>query len=121
MLNVEYMAEPFSLNPLLFDKIRQYSDALKDVVDIQIDENRNIVTFGRVGRAKIRKVVTSTVILAAVVAYIVMHLTDMEVVAAVFVVFVILTAVGLYMSDSFRSVVVDLKHKRISPVLFNIK
>ena len=120
MLNVEYMAEPFSLNPLLFDKIRQYSDALKDVVDIRIDENRNIVTFGRVGREKIRKVVTSTVILAAVIAYIVMHLTDIELVAAVIVGFVILAAVGWYMSDSFRSVVVDLKHKRISPVLFNI-
>lgn len=120
MLNAEYMAEPFSLNPLLFDKIRQYSDALKDVVDIRIDENRNIVTFGRVGREKIRKVVTSTVILAAVVAYIVLHLTDIELVAALIIVLVILAAVGWYMSDSFRSVVVDLKRKRISSVLFNI-
>lgn len=120
MLNVEYMAEPFSLNPLLFDKIRQYSDALKDVVDIRIDENRNIVTFGRVGREKIRKVVIATAILAAVIAYIVMHLTDIESVAAVIVGFVILAAFGWYMSDSFRSVVVDLERKRISSVLFNI-
>jgi hypothetical protein len=120
MLNVEYMAESFSLNPLFFDEIRQRSDALKDVVDIQIDEKRNIVTFGRVGREKIRKVVTSTVILATVVAYIVLHLTDIELVAALIIVLVILAAVGWYMSDSFRSVVVDLKHKRISSVLFNI-
>ena len=114
------MAEPFSLNPLFFDEIRERSDSLKDVVDIRIDENRNIVTFGRVGREKIRKVVTSTVILAAVVAYIVLHLTDIELVAALIIVLVILAAVGWYMSDSFRSVVVDLKRKRISSVLFNI-
>lgn len=88
------MAEPFSLNPLFFDEIRERSDSLKDVVDIRIDENRNIVTFGRVGREKIRKVVTSTVILAAVVAYIVLHLTDIELVAALIIVLVILAAVG---------------------------
>ena len=89
-------------------------------MDIRIDENRNIVTFGRVGREKIRKLVTATAILAAIIAYIVMHLTDIELVAALIIVLVILAAVGWYMSDSFRSVVVDLEHKRISSFLFNI-
>jgi len=50
-------------------------DALKDVVDIQIDENQNIITFGRVGRAKFWKAVVTMAIGVAVVSYIVMHQT----------------------------------------------
>jgi hypothetical protein len=91
-------------------------DALKDVVDIQIDENQNIITFGRVGREKIRKAVMAIAIWVAIVSYVVMHLT----VEAVIVGFVILAAACWYLSESFRSVIVDLKRKRVSSSLFNI-
>ncbi len=91
-------------------------DALKDVVDIQIDENQNIITFGRVGRAKFWKTVVTMAIGVAVVSYIVMYQT----VEAVIIGFVILAAAGWYLSDGFRSVIVDIKRKRISSSLFNI-
>ena len=93
-----------------------YIDALKDVVDIQIDENQNIITFGRVGHEKIRKSVVTIAILVAIVLYVVMHQT----VEAVIIGFLILAAAGWYLSDSFRSVIVDIKRKRISSSLFNI-
>lgn len=91
-------------------------DALKDVVDIQIDENQNIITFGRVGRAKFWKAVVTMAIWGAVVSYIVMHQT----VESVIIGFVILAAACWYLSDGFRSVIVDIKRKRISSSLFNI-
>ena len=91
-------------------------DALKDVVDIQIDENQNIITFGRVGRAKFWKALVVMAIWVAVVSYIVMHQT----VEAVIIGFLILATTGWYLSDGFRSVIVDLKRKRISSSLFNI-
>lgn len=91
-------------------------DALKDVVDIQIDENQNIITFGRVGRAKFWKAVVTMAIWVAVVSYIVMHQT----VEAVIIGFLILATTGWYLSDGFRSVIVDIKRKRISSSLFNI-
>ena len=93
-----------------------YIDALKDVVDIQIDENQNIITFGRVGHEKIRKSVVTIAILVATVSYIVMHQT----VEAVIIGFLILATAGWYLSDGFRSVIVDIKRKRISSSLFNI-
>lgn len=98
------------------DDFIPHINALKDVVDIQFDENQDIITFGRVGREKVRKVVVAMAIFVAVVTYIVVQLT----VEAVIVGFVILAAVGWYLSDGFRSVVVDLKRKRISSSLFNI-
>lgn len=98
------------------DLIRQHVDALKDVLDIQINDNQQFITFSRVGHEKIRKVVIAIAILVAVVAYVVMHQT----VESVIIGFVILVAAGWYMSDSFRSVVVDMQRKRISSVLFNI-
>lgn len=91
-------------------------DALKDVVDIQIDENQNIITFGRVGRAKFWKALVVMAIWVAVVSYIVMHQT----VEAVIISFLILATTGWYLSDGFRSVIVDIKRKRISSSLFNI-
>jgi uncharacterized membrane protein YgcG len=91
-------------------------DALKDVVDIQIDENQNIITFGRVGREKFWKAVVVMAILVAIVSYIVMQQT----VVAVIIGFVILAAAGWYLSENFRSVIVDLKRKRVSSSLFNI-
>ena len=91
-------------------------DALKDVVDIQIDENQNIITFGRVGRAKFWKALVVMAIWVAVVSYIIMHQT----VEAVIIGFLILATTGWYLSDGFRSVIVDLKRKRISSSLFNI-
>ena len=91
-------------------------EALKDVVAVQVNENQDIITFNRVGREKIRKVLALIAILVAVVTYIVMQLTVM----AVIVGFIILVASGWYMSDSFRSVSVDLSHKRVSLSLFNI-
>lgn len=110
------MTEPFPQNQLFIDQIHQHSDALKDVVDIQIDENQNIITFGRVGRAKFWKAVVTMAIGVAVVSYIVMHQT----VEAVIIGFLILATTGWYLSDGFRSVIVDLKRKRISSSLFNI-
>jgi len=98
------------------DLIRQHVDALKDVLDIQINDNQQFITFSRVGREKIRKVVIAIAILVAVVAYVVMHQT----VESVIIGFVILVAAGWYLSDGFRSVIVDIKRKRISSSLFNI-
>ena len=110
------MTEPFPKNQLFIDQIHQHSDALKDVVDIQIDENQNIITFGRVGREKVWKALVVMAIWVAVVSYIVMHQT----VEAVIIGFLILATTGWYLSDGFRSVIVDLKRKRISSSLFNI-
>ena len=110
------MTEPFPQNQLFIDQIHQHSDALKDVVDIQIDENQNIITFGRVERAKFWKALVVMAIWVAVVSYIVMHQT----VEAVIIGFLILATTGWYLSDGFRSVIVDLKRKRISSSLFNI-
>ena len=110
------MTEPFPQNQLFIDQIHQHSDALKDVVDIQIDENQNIITFGRVGREKFWKALVVMAIWVAVVSYIVMHQT----VEAVIIGFLILATTGWYLSDGFRSVIVDLKRKRISSSLFNI-
>ncbi len=110
------MTEPFPQNQLFIDQIHQHSDALKDVVDIQIDENQNIITFGRVGREKFWKALVVMAIWVAVVSYIVMHQT----VEAVIIGFLILATTGWYLSDGFRSVIVDLKRKRISSCLFNI-
>ena len=110
------MTEPFPQNQLFIDQIHQHSDALKDVVDIQIDENQNIITFGRVGRAKLWKAVVTMAIWVAIVSYIVMHQT----VEAVIIGFLILVTTSWYLSDGFRSVIVDLKRKRISSSLFNI-
>ena len=110
------MTEPFPQNQLFIDQIHQHSDALKDVVDIQIDENQNIITFGRVGREKVWKALVVMAIWVAVVSYIVMHQT----VEAVIIGFLILATTGWYLSDGFRSVIVDLKRKRISSSLFNI-
>jgi hypothetical protein len=110
------MDETFPQNPLFIDQVRQRSDALKDVIDIQVNENQQFIRFSRVGREKIRKAVVAMAILIAAVAYIVMQQT----VEAVIVGFVILAAVGWYLSDGFRSVIVDLKRKRVSSSLFNI-
>ena len=110
------MTEPFPQNQLFIDQIHQHSDALKDVVDIQIDENQNIITFGRVGREKFWKSLVVMAIWVAVVSYIVMHQT----VEALIIGFLILATTGWYLSDGFRSVIVDLKRKRISSSLFNI-
>lgn len=110
------MTEPFPKNQLFIDQIHQHSDALKDVVDIQIDENQNIITFGRVGREKFWKALVVMAIWVAGVSYIVMHQT----VEAVIIGFLILATTGWYLSDGFRSVIVDLKRKRISSSLFNI-
>ena len=38
------MTEPFPQNQLFIDQIHQHSDALKDVVDIQIDEKQMLWT-----------------------------------------------------------------------------
>lgn len=91
-------------------------DALKDVVDIQIDENQNIITYGRVGREKFWKALVVMAIGVAIVSYIVMHQT----VEAVIIGFLILATTGWYLSDGFRSVIVDLKRERFSSSLFNI-
>ena len=65
-------------------------NALKDVVDIQFDENQDIITFGRVGREKFWKALVVLAIWVAVVSYIVMHQT----VEAVIIGFLILATTG---------------------------
>lgn len=91
-------------------------NALKDVVDIRIDENRNIVTFGRVGRVIWKRTVPAVLVIAAAVAYGCVHQTVETVVLAVLVI----ATVCAYLAGLFRKVTVNIPKKTLGISLFNI-
>ena len=99
-----------------FDQIRQHVAVLKDVVDIQISENQQIIRFGRVGRVKIKKTLPAILIMVVAIAYGCLHLTVETIIAAM----VIIGLVCWYLVDVLRGVTVDLNRKKLSIVLFNI-
>lgn len=98
------------------NQIRQHAYTLKDVVDIQINENQQVISFSRVGCEKIKKVVSSLVIMAAAIASGCIHLTVGKIIFAM-----IIVALAFWsMVDVFSVVVVDLKRKKLCIELFNI-
>ena len=99
-----------------FEQIRQHAVAVKDVVDIQIDENQKVVRFGRVGRVKFKKTAPAIFIMIVAIIYGVVNLTVGTVIAAI----VIIGLVCWYLVDALRGITVDLNRKKLSIVLFNI-
>lgn len=99
-----------------FEQIRQHAIAVKDVVDIQIDENQKVVRFGRVGRVKFKKTAPAIFIMIVAIIYGVVNLTVGTVIAAI----VIIGLVCWYLVDVLRGITVDLNRKKLSIVLFNI-
>ena len=99
-----------------FDIIRQHAVAVKDVVNIQINENQQVVKFSRVGRVKFKKAVPAIFVMIVAIIYGVANLTIGTVIAAM----VIMGLVCWYLVDVFRVVSVDINLKKLSVVLFNI-
>ena len=99
-----------------FEQIRQHSVAVKDVVNIQVDENQKVVRFGRVGRVKFKKTAPAIFIMIVAIIYGVVNLTAGTVIAAM----VIMGLVCWYLVDVLHVVTVDLSRKKLSIDLFNI-
>ena len=99
-----------------FEQIRQHAVAVKDVVDIQIDENQKVVRFGRVGRVKFKKAAPAIFVMIVAIIYGVVNLTVGTVIAAM----VIMGLVCWYLVDVFRVVTIDVNRKKLSIDLFNI-
>ena len=99
-----------------FDIIRQHAVAVKDVVNIQINENQQVVKFSRVGRVKFKKAAPAIFVMIVAIIYGVANLTIGTVIAAM----VIMGLVCWYLVDVFRVVSVDINRKKLSVVLFNI-
>lgn len=100
-----------------FEQIRQHANMLRNVVDIQINEDQQIIRFGRVGRVKIKKVLPAILILAvAIAAYGCLHLTIETIIVAM----VIIGLVCWYLVDVLRVVSVDINRKKLCIDLFNI-
>ena len=51
------------------DLIRHHAEALKSVVDIQINDSQGVVTFGRVGQEIWKRTVPAVLVIAAAIAY----------------------------------------------------
>jgi len=98
------------------DLIRQHAVTVKDVVDIHINENQQIIRFGRVGRVKFKKAVPAIVIMMLAIVYGVWNFS----VEAIIVTIVIIGLVCWYLIGMLRDVSVDLNRKKLSNVLFNI-
>lgn len=98
------------------DLIRHHAEALKDVVDIQINDNQDVVTFGRVGREIWKRTLPALLVLGAAVAYGCTHLTVETVILAI----IVTAAVGAYLAGVFRKVSVNLPKKSLESSLFNI-
>ena len=99
-----------------FEQIRQHSVAVKDIVNIQVNENQKVVRFGRVGRVKFKKTAPAIFIMIVAIIYGVVNLTVGTVIAAI----VIIGLVCWYLVDVLRGITVDLNRKKLSIVLFNI-
>jgi hypothetical protein len=98
------------------DQIRQHATAVKNVVDIQIDENQQVVRFGRVGRVKVKKAVPALIVMALAIASGCLHLTVGKIIVAL----IIVALVCWHLVDVFKIVAVDLNRKKLSVDLFNI-
>ena len=99
-----------------FEQIRQHSVAVKDVVNIQVDENQKVVRFGRVGRVKFKKAVPALFIMAVAVVSGILHLTVGKIVIAL----VIIALVCWHLVDVLCDVTIDINRKKLNIVLFNI-
>lgn len=99
-----------------FDIIRQHAVAVKDVVNIQINENQQVVKFSRVGRVKFKKAAPAIIIMAVAIASGLLHLTIGKIIVAL----VIVILVCWHLVDVLRDVTIDLNRKKLSIVLFNI-
>ena len=99
-----------------FDLIRQHAVAVKDVVDIQADENQQIIRFGRVGSVKFKKAAPAFFIMAVAIASGCLHLSVGKIIVAL----VIVALVCWSLVDVFSVVAVDINRKKLSVDLFNI-
>ena len=99
-----------------FDIIRQHAVAVKDVVNIQINENQQVVKFSRVGRVKFKKAAPAIIIMAVAIASGLLHLTIGKIIVAL----VIVILVCWHLVDVLRDVTIDHNRKKLSIVLFNI-
>lgn len=59
----------FLFNKMDLDLIRHHAEALKSVVDIQINDSQGVVTFGRVGQEIWKRTVPAVLVIAAAIAY----------------------------------------------------
>lgn len=98
------------------DLIRHHAEALKDVVDIQINDSQNVVTFGRVGRVIWKRTVPAVLVIAAAIAYGCVLLTVEAVILAVLAT----AAVCAYLARLFRKISVNILEKSLVFSLFNI-
>ena len=99
-----------------FDIIRQHAEAVKDVVDIQVDENQQIIRFSRVGSVKFKKAAPALFIMAVAIVSGCLHLTVGKIIVAL----VIVVLVCWSLVDVFSIVAVDINRKKLSINLFNI-
>lgn len=106
----------FLFNKMDLDLIRHHAEALKSVVDIQINDSQGVVTFGRVGQEIWKRTVPAVLVIAAAIAYGCIHLTVGTVVAAVLVTAVMCA----YVAELFRKVSVNIPKKSLENSLFNI-
>ena len=110
------MDETCSKNSLFIDQVRQRFDTLKDVVNIQVNESQQVISFSRVGREKIKKAVPALIIMAVAIASGCLHLTVGKIIVAM----VIVALVCWSLVDVFSVVAVDVRRKKLSVELFNI-
>lgn len=96
--------------------IISHIDALKDIVDVQINENQQVISFSRVGSEKIKKTVPALIIMAVAIASGCLHLTVGKIIVAL----VIVALACWSLVDVFSLVAVDLKRKKLNVELFNI-
>ena len=99
-----------------FEQIRQHAVAVKDVVDIQINENQQVIKFGRVGSVKFKKAAPALFVMAVAIVSGCLHLTVGKIIVAL----VIVALVCWSLVDVFGVVAVDIKRKRFCVDLFNI-
>ena len=90
--------------------------ALRDVVDIKINDNQNVITLGRMGSEKTIRTIGAIAVFACVVWYVVMNFSLLPLILGL----VIMAVVCWYLAETFQTIVVDIPRKKISASLFNI-
>ncbi len=98
------------------DLIRQQADALKDVVDIQISDGQDVITFGRVGREIWKHAVPAVLVSVSAIAYGCLHPAVVTIVLSVLVA----AAACAYIAGLCRKVSVNIAQKTLVISLFNI-
>ena len=106
----------FLFHKMDLDLIRHHAEALKGVVDIQINDSQDVVTFGRVGREIWKRTVPAVLVIVAAIAYGCVLLTVEAVILAVLVT----AAVCAYLAGLFRKISVNIPEKSLGFSLFNI-